>query len=587
MSRPITLLPLRVANQIAAGEVVEGPASIVKELVENSLDAGARNVSVRIESGGVKRIQVRDDGHGIARADLPMAVRRHATSKIADAEDLLRIDTLGFRGEALASVASVSRLTLTSRTASQDQAWQLRIRGGGEVEEGPAAHPVGATVEAEDLFFNTPARRKFLKSERTETQRVIDVLHRLALAHFETRFDYDLGGRTVALPAGAPTGRITPLLGKDFLRRCLTLDEQSGSLSLSGWVALPTLSRRRADKQFFFVNGRAVQDRMIGQAVRQAYRDVLFQGRQPVFVLYLRVNPGDLDVNVHPTKHEVRFRRARDVRDFIFATLNRDLRDVRPGETSAPGAASFRADPAPAHRSSTAPPVRQGGLALPVERAGGQMLMAAEAIATYEERSEAASTDLPPLGYAVGQLHGVYILAQNRDGLVIVDMHAAHERITYEKMKRALDESGLAAQQLLTPLTLEVSEAEAEIAESAAETLASLGLDITRTGPASVSVRAVPALLAKGDMQQLAADVLAELLEGQVGQEIINRRDDLLACMSCHAAVRANRQLTLAEMNALLRDMEQTENAEQCNHGRPTYLVQGLKELDAQFLRGQ
>ena len=589
MNRRIAQLPPPVADQIAAGEVVERPASIVKELVENSLDAGARRIEVRIEQGGVKRIRVTDDGHGIHPADLPLAVSRHATSKISAASDLEGVASLGFRGEALASAASVSRLTLSSRVADEERAWRIEVVGGVETGSGPCAHPPGTSVEVEDLFHNTPARRKFLKTERAENQAIAAVLRRMTLAHFNTTFEWQLGGRRVLMPAGAPEERLQAVLGADFSRRNLVMDEQRGELTLSGWVALPTLSRRLADQQFFFVNGRAVQDKAVGQAVRQAYRDVLFHGRQPVFVLYLRLPAADVDVNVHPTKHEVRFRRPREVRDFIFGTLNRALRDVRPGGVA--GAGPTAAHPAagagqPAMAGASSFPQRQGGLAIGAERGGGSTLQVAETLARYE-LPKARDDAPPPLGYAVAQLHGIYILAENADGLVIVDMHAAHERITYEKLKQSVDAQGLASQQLLAPLALNTTEAEAELAEERHAELAAMGLAVDRTGLASIAVRAVPALLAKGNVEELVRDVLAEMAKLGTSRELVNRRDDLLSSMACHGSVRAHRTLTVAEMNALLREMERTENAEQCNHGRPTYRVQTLADLDGQFLRGQ
>ena len=589
MTRRIAQLPPPVADQIAAGEVVERPASIVKELVENSLDADARRIEVRIEQGGVKRIRVTDDGHGIHPGDLPLAVSRHATSKISAASDLEGVASLGFRGEALASAASVSRLTLSSRVAGEDRAWRIEVAGGVETGSGPCAHPPGTTVEVEDLFYNTPARRKFLKTERSENQAVAATLRRVALAHFDTAFEWQLGGRRVLMPAGAPEERLKAVLGEDFMRRNLVIDEQRDELSLSGWVALPTLSRRLADQQFFFVNGRAVQDKVVGQAVRQAYRDVLFHGRQPVFVLYLRLPAAEVDVNVHPTKHEVRFRRPRTVRDFIFGSLNRALRDVRPGDVAAPGSVPARpATPAGASEAAGGSSFsqRQGGLSIDTERAGGSTLQVAETLARYRVR-ETDDGQPPPLGYAIAQLHGIYILAENAEGLVIVDMHAAHERITYEKLKQSADAQGLASQQLLAPLALNTTEAEAELAEERQTELAAMGLAVDRTGLASIAVRAVPALLAKGNVEELVRDVLAEMARLGTSRELVNRRDDLFASMACHASVRAHRSLSLAEMNALLREMERTENAEQCNHGRPTYRVQTLADLDGQFLRGQ
>lgn len=589
MTRRIAQLLPPVADQIAAGEVVERPASIVKELVENSLDAGARRIEVRIEQGGVKRIRVTDDGHGIHPGDLPLAVSRHATSKISAASDLEGVASLGFRGEALASAASVSRLTLSSRVVGEDRAWRIEVAGGVETGSGPCAHPPGTTVEVEDLFYNTPARRKFLKTERSENQAVAATLRRLALAHFDAAFEWQLGGRRVLMPAGAPEERLKAVLGEDFMHRNLVIDEQRDELTLSGWVALPTLSRRLADQQFFFVNGRAVQDKVVGQAVRQAYRDVLFHGRQPVFILYLRLPATEVDVNVHPTKHEVRFRRPREVRDFVFGHLNRALRDVRPGDRPAAGPTAVPPAIQPGQAvpaGASTYPARQDGLAIDAARGGGSTLQVAEALARYRTH-KTEDGQPPPLGYAIAQLHGIYILAENAEGLVIVDMHAAHERITYEKLKQSIGAQGLASQQLLAPLALNTTEAEAELAEVRKAELAAMGLALDRTGLASIAVRAVPALLAKGNVEELVRDVLAEMAKLGTNRELVNRRDDLLASMACHASVRAHRSLSLAEMNALLREMERTENAEQCNHGRPTYRVQTLADLDGQFLRGQ
>ena len=594
MSR-IALLPPFVADQIAAGEVVERPASIVKELVENSLDAGAERIEVQIEQGGLKRVRVTDDGQGIHPEDLPLALSRHATSKLASAKDLLGVQSLGFRGEALASAASVSRLTLISRAPEQASGCQISVHGGEVLSQGPRGHAPGTTVEVEDLFFNTPARRKFLKTERTENQQVQAALHRLALSRFDAAFELRMGGKRQGLPAGAPQERLAAVLGPEFVRRNLELDESRGGLRLHGWVGLPTSSRRQADRQYFFVNGRAVRDKLVGHAIRQAYRDVLFHGRHPLFALYLELPADQVDVNVHPTKHEVRFRRARDVRDFIFGSLHRALRDVRPGDAAPPaplpraaaGGPESRTGPLPLNSAPSGAPSDAWGDPDVLARSGGSTLAAAQALATYRAGQVPEAEQAPPLGYALAQLHGVYVLAQNAQGLVVVDAHAAHERITYEKLKRDMAQAGVVTQRLLVPLAFDTTEAEAELAESARSDLAALGLVLDRTGIQSLLVREVPALLGDADIQQLVADLLAELAKTGSARELGNRQDDLLASMACHGSVRANRALTLTEMNALLRDMERTENAEQCNHGRPTYLVQTLADLDRQFLRGQ
>ena len=607
----IALLPQFVADQIAAGEVVERPASIVKELVENSLDAGAGRIEVYIEQGGVKRVRVVDDGHGVHAGDLQLAVSRHATSKVANIDDLLGVKSLGFRGEALASAASVSRLTITSRARNEPMGCHIAVHGGAVVSDGPRGHPPGTTVEVEDLFYNTPARRRFLKSERTETQQVEAVLRRLALSRFEVGMELRVGTKRLVMPAGDRKARLAAVLGTQFVDRSLEIDEERGGLCLRGWVGLPTHSRGRADRQYFFVNGRAVRDMLVAHAIRQAYRDVLFHGRHPLFALYLELPADEVDVNVHPTKYEVRFRKARDVHDFLFARLNRALREVRPGTMAPPGLAKNSSERSRFDGESPAsgfdpnrPPRSQAGAGPTPEtgrrfegataelrfgspRAGGTTLAVAEAFAGYAERQAGEDSDIPPLGYAVAQLHGIYILAQNAQGLVVVDMHAAHERITYEQLKRSAANKGVVSQRLLVPLAFDTTEAEAELVEAAAEELSAMGLVLDRSGLGSVTVREVPALLASADVEQLAADVLAELAETGATREIGNRQDDLLASMACHASVRANRTLTIAEMNALLREMEQTENSEQCNHGRPTYLVQTLDDLDRQFLRGQ
>lgn len=587
VSDRIARLPQFVADQIAAGEVVERPASIVKELVENSLDAAAGRVEVLIEQGGVKRVRVVDDGHGINPDDLPLAVSRHATSKVSNIDDLLGVKSLGFRGEALAAAASVSRLTITSRTRSESMGFHIGVRGGELVSDGPKGHPPGTTVEVEDLFFNTPARRRFLKTERTETQQVEAVLRRLALCRFDVGMELRIGARREVMPAQDQQARLAAVLGPQFAERSLAIDEERGSLRVHGWVALPTNSRGQADRQYFFVNGRAVRDKLVAHAIRQAYRDVLFHGRHPLFALYLELPADEVDVNVHPTKYEVRFRKARDVHDFLFGRLNRALRDVRPGSVHAPSGSAVQSQgvagsgPAPGFAGGTA------DLGLGAPRAGGSTLAVAEALANFRDQAAPAGEDIPPLGYAIAQLHGIYILAQNADGLVVVDMHAAHERITYEQLKRCAAHNEVARQRLLVPLAFDTTQAEAELAETAQSELAATGIVLDRTGLCSVTVREVPALLAGADVEQLAADVLAELANTGAAREVGNRRDDLLASMACHASVRAHRTLTIAEMNALLRDMERTENAEQCNHGRPTYLVQSLEDLDRQFLRGQ
>ena len=580
----IEKLDASVANQIAAGEVVERPASIVKELIENSLDAGATSVTVEIEGAGTGLIRVLDNGVGIHHEDMRLALERHATSKITTTDDLLSITSMGFRGEALASVASVARTTLTSRAVGSDRAWALTVDGGEEKRHAPAAHPQGTAVEIRDLFFNTPARRKFMKTERTEVAHISETVRRLALANPGVSFELKHGSRTVErLPATKVlVDRIEKLLGRDFLAEAVEVDERQEELRLHGWIGSPTYTRRTADQQHLFVNARYVRDKVVSHAIRQAYRDVIFHGRQPVFVVYLEIPPEAVDVNVHPTKHEVRFRDSRQVHDFIFGRLNRALRDVRAGSSNDliknTGVAMNSTEPkAPAWVQASFP--RQ----LSVQVEGG-----ASAFVT-EERDTVYAEDhvFPPLGYALAQLGGAYILAENEEGLVIVDMHAAHERITYEKMKSASSEQTLVKQRLLVPLSLEVTRREADLVEALTEEFGRLGIGLERLGPSTIRVQEVPSLIGTADAAELVRDVLGELVEYGRSDSLAEHRDSLLATMACHGSIRANRRLAIEEMNALLREMERTENAGQCNHGRPTFHVQNLADLDRLFLRGQ
>ncbi|MDY6840591.1 MAG: DNA mismatch repair endonuclease MutL [Pseudomonadota bacterium] len=635
---PIRLLSPRLANQIAAGEVVERPASVVKELVENALDAGASRVDVEVEQGGAKLIRVRDDGSGIEEDDLPLALSRHATSKIASLDDLEAVASLGFRGEALASISSVSRLTLTSRTGSQEAASRVEVEGREmDARMSPAAHPVGTTVEVRDLFFNTPARRKFLRTEKTEFNHVEECVRRQALSRFDTGFTLRHNQRVVQnlRPADSPLDRerrIGALCGQQFIDNTVVIDAEATGLRLWGWVALPTFSRSQADLQYFFVNGRVIRDRLVAHAVRQAYRDVLYNNRHPAFVLYLEVDPATVDVNVHPTKHEVRFRDGRLVHDFIFRTLHKTLADVRPDDhfagavaqsfgreasaqareeagpaTGAPASASWNGQPSvPDYRHPDGPGAGVGGQSQPRQEwrasdqmafyqslnAGGgsegqQSMPASASLATSMPTPPVDSDQEPPLGYAIAQLHGIYILAQGRAGLIVVDMHAAHERITYERMKRALAGQDLKSQPLLVPLSLAVSQKEAALTESHGEELQKLGLQIERIGPEILAVRQVPALLRGADTEQLVRDVLADLIEHGQSDRVEAVSHELLGTMACHGSVRANRQLTIPEMNSLLRDMEATERSGQCNHGRPTWTLVTMAELDKLFLRGR
>jgi len=614
---PIQLLPEVLINQIAAGEVVERPASVVKELVENALDAGAQRVEIDLEEGGARLIRIRDDGVGMAPSELPLAVSRHATSKIASLDDLEAVATLGFRGEALPSIASVSRFSLASRTATQDRGAKLDVEGGRLGEVMPHPHAQGTTVEARDLFFNVPARRRFLKAERTELGHVEDWLRQLALARPTIELKLNHNGRLLRhyRPNGgdAPK-RLAEALGPEFHERALGLDHAQAGLRLHGWIGLPTASRSSADQQFFYVNGRAVRDRIVAHAVRQAYADVLYHGRHPSFVLFLELDPRRVDVNVHPAKHEVRFRDGRLVHDFIFRTLHEALAEARPAEAMGAPSSPVGPMPSPVAGLPQWAPADQSRLGLsvgdtmaayrtlyaaagshdasvPGMAASMTSLHLAGTVAPLGAATEAASgiddTLAPPLGFALAQLHGVYVLAQNAQGLVLVDMHAAHERITYERMKAAFAAQDLRAQPLLVPEALAVSEREADTAEQHGPLLASLGFEVRRTGPQSLSLRSVPALLADLDAKPLLLDALAELREHGSTRKVEEAVHGLMGGWACRSSVRANRRLTVPEMNALLRDMEATERAAQCNHGRPTYVQLDLAELDRLFLRGR
>jgi DNA mismatch repair protein MutL len=639
----IALLSQRLANQIAAGEVVERPASVVKELLENSLDAAARRVDIDIEQGGSKLIRIRDDGAGINKDDLALALSRHATSKIADLDDLENIASLGFRGEALASISSVSRLQLMSRSADATDSGGWLVEAEGQAMTAsmrPAPHPQGTTVEVRDLFFNTPARKKFLRTENTEFSRVDEVVKRLALSRFDVAFTLRHNQRTIhQLQAAVSTQeqqrRIGLVCGPAFLQHAVYVDIEASGLRLWGWVCLPTFSRSQADLQYFYVNGRVIRDKLVTHAVKQAYRDVLFGGRHPAFVLYLELQPSLVDVNVHPTKHEVRFRDQRLVHDFLFRSLHKALADVRPtdhlegshvasaamaddgGGLREQSSLGLRVDPETGeilqpesaftrntsgfnfpNESGPATPSQNSGLSGASLQSSGSAFFArqypqapaapremADQAAIYQQLAK--DSEIPPLGFAIAQLHGIYILAQNQHGLIVVDMHAAHERITYEHMKTACDTQSVKAQPLLVPVSLAVSESEAECAEQQAAALAELGFVIERVAAESVVVRQVPVILARANVEQLVRDVLSDVREHGQSERISAYRDELLATMACHGAVRANRQLSITEMNALLRDMERTERSAQCNHGRPTWVYQSLSDLDKLFLRGR
>lgn len=587
MQRIQKLSPL-LANQIAAGEVVERPASVVKELVENSLDAGATQIDIDIEQGGARLIRVRDNGSGIHEEDLPLALSRHATSKILNTEDLAKIMTLGFRGEALASIGSVSRLTVTSALA-REAGRQVAVEGDIASEVKPAAHPQGTTVEVCDLFYNTPARRKFMRSEKTEFDHIDELVKRIALSSFDAGFTLKHNQKLVRqyFPAKSSqqnTERLTALCGKEFAEHALHIEAEGAAMRISGWIAQPTFSRSQADLQYFYVNGRIVRDKLVMHALRQAYQDVLYRDRYPAYVLFLDVPANLVDVNVHPTKHEVRFREGRVVHDFVFRSAHNALTCDRPGMEC--GESNYHHEPisTPAARPAvipfSAPPKP--------ERVAEQMSLyrtlttAAEPVA-----QEPVSVTMPPLGYAIGQLLGIYIFAQKENKLVIVDMHAAHERVLYEKMKTAWQAQQITAQKLLVPLTINLSEREADQVENALEIFQQLGFMVARISNETIAIREVPQLLAHGPIDQLIRDVVADLLEHGSSTRVDEYINHLLGTLACHTAVRANHQLTIPEMNALLRQMETTDHAGQCNHGRPTCVELTLQELDKLFMRGK
>lgn len=605
----IQVLSPQLANQIAAGEVVERPASVLKELVENSLDAGAQSIDIDIEQGGVKLIRIRDDGCGIAEDDLPLALSRHATSKIGNLEDLEAVSSLGFRGEALASIASVSRLSLTSNHG-QDKAWKAVSEGRDmEVDIQPASHPVGTSVEVRDLFFNTPARRKFLRTEKTEYNRIDESIKKLALSRFDVAFNLRHNQRAQLSLRPAATQleqekRVADICGAPFMEQALYVDNDRHGLRLWGWIGLPTFSRSQADLQHFFVNGRSIRDKVVSHAVRQAYQDVLYHGRHPAYVLFLEITPADVDVNVHPTKHEVRFRESGSIHSFISSTIKKALAEDRPqdhlqsNDSSIPGNSgqpfSPQSDQQALQQNSQWQPSMQFSDHRPSSHGAAAPMAAYQSLYSTDQASLPetpldfnAEQDVPPLGYAIAQLKGIYILAENIEGLIVVDMHAAHERITYERMKRDFDDQGLVSQPLLVPESLAVSQREADAAEQNNAIFTKLGFTIERAAAESIIVRQIPAILRGSEVEALLRDVLSDLLEHGTSERIRDHINEILSTMACHGSVRANRKLTIPEMNGLLRDMEATERSGQCNHGRPTWSQMTLDQLDKLFLRGR
>ncbi len=621
----IQALPTQLINQIAAGEVVERPASVIKELVENCFDAGATQIHIDVEQGGVKLIKIRDNGCGIVKDDLPLALSRHATSKIASLEDLERVATMGFRGEALPSISSVARLTLISRPADAECAWQVSADGSEQnFDPQPDPHPPGTTVEVRDLFYNTPARRKFLKTEKTEFGHIESLLQKLALARCDVGFVLNHNQREVfnlkpVAGAADQQKRIAAVCGSVFLDSAVNIDFAASGLQLSGWVGKPTFSRSQPDMQFFYVNGRLIKDRLIAHAVKQAYQDVLYHGRHPVFVLYLQLDPALVDVNAHPTKLEVRFREGRMVHDFLYQALHRSLAEQRPGlapteliETQIPGTAAKTSanaearsnpgeqlslplnDAAPSQTSQQTyiPPAATTNRAFSYPARTRMPGSVAEQIEGYgklypQSQNKPHGDGLPPLGYALAHIHSIYILAETADGIILVDAHAAHERVTYERLKQLYQTQGIVSQPLLLPIKIQVSAAEADVAEQEHGFFFGLGFELTRSGPETVILRALPALLAKTDSDRLVRDILADLLAHGTSRKAEETLNAILATMACHNSVRAKRRLSIDEMNALLRDMEQTERSGQCNHGRPTWISLSHQDLDRFFMRGQ
>jgi len=604
---PIQILPDELISQIAAGEVIERPASVIKELVENALDAQARRIDVDVERGGAALMRVRDDGTGIDAPDLGLALMRHATSKIASLNDLEHVRSLGFRGEALPSIASVSRLTLASRAAGAAHAASVAAQDGAVQAVRPASHPHGTSVEVRDLFSNVPARRKFLRTEATEFQHVARMLERLALSRFDVAFSLTHNGKDIwtlpaAISAAERLARVAAICGDEFAEHVIELRHERESLRLSGWLGLPTFSRSQSDLQFVFLNGRYVRDKLLAGAARRAYQDVLFHGRFPAYLLYLEMDPAMVDVNAHPQKLEVRFRDSRFVHDFVFRSLERALAATRPTEAS-PGSAPLdwltasmqfdRLGPAPdriGRGSDRAPQAHQSHFLLSEPRvslsASGAVRDAFGSTGGGTSGDMSGATSDAPLGYAIAQLHGIYILAQTQAGIVLVDMHAAHERITYERMKKLLHGEN-AQQRLLVPQIIKVNPAQGDAADAHAGEFERLGFELTRLAPGELALRAVPSLLADRDPTGILLDVLSDLVDEGRSRRVEESIDHLLATMACHSSVRAQRSLSIAEMNALLREMEVTERADQCNHGRPTWVRLSLGDLDRLFSRGR
>ena len=604
----IQSLPTQLVNQIAAGEVVERPSSVVKELVENCFDAGATQITIDIVQGGTQLIKIRDNGCGIYKDDLPLALSRHATSKISNLQDLEHVASMGFRGEALPSISSVARLTLISRTDDADCAWKVSADGTEkDFDPQPDPHPQGTTVEVNNLFYNTPARRKFLKTEKTEFSHIENLIKKMALSRFDIGFTLTHNQRQVlnlapAVSVEQQEKRIASICGSAFIENSLSIDFEASGLQLTGWVGLPTFSRSQQDMQFFYVNGRLIKDRLVTHAVRQAYQDVLFHGRHPVFVLYLSLDPALVDVNAHPAKLEVRFREGRLVHDFLFRALHRSLAELRPGEQQNGAIKIEEFTPIQTSESPTVSSIQSHlfNSKKPLQTSLPTNVAAEiEAYASLYPKDQSdlnngiaepmveLTEGMPPLGYAIAHLHSIYILSENEKGIILVDAHAAHERVTYERLKKQYHNGNVPGQPLLLPLKIQVSSAEADVVEQDHAFFTTLGFELNRSGPETIILRSTPAILGKQDMDSLIKDILADIVTHGDSQRVLEKTNEILATIACHGSVRAKRKLTVDEMNALLRDMEQTERIGQCNHGRPTWIELSTTDLDRFFLRGQ
>ena len=600
MPRTIQKLPDNLINQIAAGEVIERPASVIKELVENSIDATASNITIDLEKGGIQRILIRDNGTGIEKNQLATALTRHATSKIQSMDDLQSIHSLGFRGEALPSIASISRLTITSNTESSNQGWVLHCEGGkSDLEVKPAAHTKGTSVEINDIFYNTPARRKFLRTEKTEYSHSELVVRRLALSNFHISITLRHNQKTIySLPAAQniddKVSRLEKLIGKGFIEHAIYVERAIDDMKLYGWVAAPTFSRGQADLQYQYVNDRHIRDKTVSHAVKLAFQDVLYHGRHPAYVLFLEVDPSSVDVNAHPAKHEVRFHDTRAIHNFVRQTIKQAVSEIRPASIDTKDLNKLSANTAPDNLTvqsyiptHTASPGARRQFEALYSSAIAEPEINYPSTPEHKTDTHSEQSDIPLLGYAVAQLHGIYILSQNKDGLVLVDMHAAHERVVYEQLKSAHSNDDLARQQLLVPLQIAVTESEANLIDNQHTLFDAFGFDINRLGDTTIVIRTIPNILSTADIPELIRDVIADIQKNSTSTLIEQQRNEMLSSIACHGSIRANRSMTIHEMNALLRSMEDTERSNQCNHGRPTWIQLSISDLDKLFLRGR